>query len=182
MTDLRVLGLDLSLTCTGIAGITDDSPWADHITTGLRGHDRLAAIRTGLREHTADLWVIEGLAYDAHDTERAGAGLHWIIRHALWRRGQRYVLIPPATLKKYATGNGAASKEDMLLAAERAFPGAHVAGNDEADALWLAHAGRDRYGAPTVRIPAPRRALLTAVKKGRPVIDWPALDSLAVTA
>jgi Holliday junction resolvasome RuvABC endonuclease subunit len=179
----RILGLDLSLNSTGIAGFTaaDHHPWAEHLDTGyLTGHDRIEAILRALADYSADLWVIEGIAYDAHDLNRAGAGLNWIVRHWLWRRRQPYVLVITSTLKKYATGRGDADKQAMLLAAERWFPTAQIADDNEADALWLAHAGYDWAGQPAVRLPAAQRGAIRATvrKKGvtRPVIDWPDLD------
>jgi Holliday junction resolvasome RuvABC endonuclease subunit len=186
MTAPTVHGLDLSLTCPGIAGITPNGqPWADSLRTEpLRGHHRIQRIMNWLRDFQADLWVIEGLAFDAHDTDRGNAGLNWMVRHWLWLADQPYALIPATTLKAYACGKGTASKEDMLLAADRQFPTAAVANNNEADAMWLAHAGAEHLGRPTVRLPAPQRAVLDKMTKpgkgkpARPVIIWPDLAAL----
>lgn len=183
MSIYRVIGLDLSLTRTGIAGHYNGAMWADSLTiANTTGHRRLNLILSWLGEWSADLWVIEGLAYDAYDTDRAGAGLHWIVRHRLWNRCQPYAVIPPKTLKLYATGRGDASKEDMRLAADRRFPDVAVANNDEADALWLCHAGLDRLGEPALRLPAAQRAALDGPKrprKGKPVPSmWPDLDEI----
>jgi crossover junction endodeoxyribonuclease RuvC len=48
------------------------------------------------------------------------------------------VIVPPTSLKKYATGNGSASKERMVKAAQKEFTSS-VTSDDIADALWLAH-------------------------------------------
>jgi Holliday junction resolvasome RuvABC endonuclease subunit len=188
VTAHKVLGLDLSLTCPGIAGIFADArvPWADSLRTEpLRGHQRIDRILRWLETFRADLWAIEGLAFEAHDTDRGNAGLNWMVRHWLWRTGQPYALIAATTLKSYACGKGTASKEDMLLAADRAFPAAAVANNNEADAMWLAHAAAEHAGRPIVTLPAAQRAVLTKTSKPgrgkpeRPVITWPDLTGAA---
>lgn len=158
---LRVRGLDLSLTATGICGITRGRVWTETIptpSTRTAGHPRLETIRQAIQCYTAnaDLVVIEGLAFDAHDTERANAGLSWIIRHDLHRRGIAYALVPPSSLKKYATGNGGkdTDKKVMLAAARAAMPDVDVADHNAADALWLALAGWHRLTGRSL-IPGP---------------------------
>ena len=49
--------------------------------------------------------------------------------------GANYILEDLNTIKLHATGNGGASKDDMVEAARRHWPG--VRNDDEADALWL---------------------------------------------
>ena len=156
---MRVIGLDLSLKSTGVAGDT----WTEKIVTGdRRGHDRLQYLRDAVTDYTrhADLVVIEGLSFGSYDTDRAGAGLSWIVRHDLWRRGTGYGLVPPSNRMKYATGKGQANKEAVLLAVARLFPW-FAGGNDEADALVLAAMGYDRAGSPLVRLPETHRRALT---------------------
>ena len=43
----------------------------------------------------------------------------------------------PKEIKKYATGNGNANKEQMLEAARNKWPDLSIHGHDQADALWL---------------------------------------------
>jgi Holliday junction resolvasome RuvABC endonuclease subunit len=59
--------------------------------------------------------------------------------------------ISPTSVKKFATGKGTASKDEMILAATKRFPNVKIANNNEADALWLADIGvvRDRGEADT---------------------------------
>jgi hypothetical protein len=67
-----VIGLDLSLTSTGIAG-TD---WADALRTKGRGHVRLAWLRQEITERVrlADLVVVEGPSAGWPTAAQPGSG------------------------------------------------------------------------------------------------------------
>lgn len=47
------------------------------------------------------------------------------------------VLVPATKVKKHATGNGRAKKEEMMNAARRNWPGVQLQTHDQADALWV---------------------------------------------
>jgi Holliday junction resolvasome RuvABC endonuclease subunit len=173
-TGPKVIGLDLSLSGTGIAG----NGWADTITFPARkkrddrtdyAHRRLHHIRTSLfdyLDHT-DFAVLEGLSYDSYDTNRQNAGLSWIVRHDLWRRRIPYALVPPSNLKQYATGSGGADKGQVTSAVRAWFPG--FDGDDNAaDATVLYVMGRDWLGIPAVTMPDMQRAAMAGC-------DWPEL-------
>lgn len=170
----RVLGLDLSLTCTGIAG----PGWTDTITppAALRGAERMLWIRAALLDDYlagAGLVVVEGPSYGSQAGQRGHherAGLWWLIRCALHNLDVPVAVVPPAALKRYATGRGNASKADMLLAAARRFPWFDGSTADEADALWLAAMGADHLGHPLADMPATHRAALAGV-------EWPAITT-----
>jgi crossover junction endodeoxyribonuclease RuvC len=53
-----------------------------------------------------------------------------------------YDPIPPTSLKKFATGQGTASKERMTVAAQREWPGVDFPTDDAVDAAWLAALAR----------------------------------------
>lgn len=89
------------------------------------------------------------------------------MRLALVRERVPFAVIPPATLKKYATGRGSADKDGMRLAL-RMRAGIDERDNNLVDAWWLRHAGLDRLGEHIVRLPANQRACLD-------VVDWPAI-------
>lgn len=143
----RVLGLDLSLTSTGVASSLG---WAERIRPRTRGLDRLRLIVSRVRSY-ADaggyaLAVIEGPAYS-----RAGqaghdelAALRWMVRDALDRAGLPVAIAPPQSVKLWATGKGNAGKGDVAAGMDLRFPGLGLmAGQryDEADALALADMG-----------------------------------------
>jgi Holliday junction resolvasome RuvABC endonuclease subunit len=174
----RVLGVDPSLTCTGLAG----DGWTDAIKPAakLRGHQRLAFILDRLADFTrhADLVVIEGPAYGSQARERQQGqhergGLWWLITHSLWVRCTPLAVVPPNKLKQYATGKGVASKDDVIREVVRRFDW-FTGDNNQADALALAAMGFDWLGHPMVAMPAKHRAALDGC-------DWPDL-SAAVAA
>lgn len=169
---MRVVGLDLSLTSTGVALIKDGGfAVVDRITSKPKGSDliarweRLYFLRQAIFQevHGADLVVVEGLAYGSvspHATERAG--LWWFAVDYPLRHDQLVAVVPPACRAKYATGKGNAGKDAVLAAVVRRYPDVAVEGNDEADALVLAAMGARWLGHPIDDVPA---AHLTALDK-----------------
>lgn len=169
----RVVGIDLSLASTGIGIIDDYQGYVHRITTGkLRGHARLKMIAGEVVRHCkgADLVVIEGPAYNAKQGAFDMGGCWWTVTHYLWRNGISVVSVQPSQLKKYATGTGAgpnSSKDRVLAAAIRRYPGVDITGNDEADAFVLAAMGADWLGHPIAKVPEACRAAVESVK------GWP---------
>lgn len=178
MTDValpNVVGLDLSLNGTGIAypdgTVERYAPVADPkaaygMARILDVRDRaMAAVTPGLTE----LVVIEGMAFDAYDRERQLAQLTGIIRAALYESHVPYLICPPGTLKKYATGDGHASKTKVLLAAINRL-GYEGEAHDEADALWLRAAGWELLEVPLVALPKAHRDALVALRRTPPAM------------
>jgi Holliday junction resolvasome RuvABC endonuclease subunit len=150
-----VVGLDLSLTCTGVAG----ADWTDHIRTKLRGDTRLGYLEHHVGDFikAADLVVMEGPSYG--HAALAGhedlAGLRVLVRRYCWRRQIPYAVIPPSNLKLYAAGRGNATKGEVRSAVADRY-GIHTEGParyDEADALTAAAAGLDWLGYPLAPVP-----------------------------
>lgn len=167
-----VVGLDLSLTATGIA--TDH---AEVLATKLKGAERLAWVRDEVydRLHApkADLVVLEGYAYARANQAHQVGELGGVIRLMLHEAGVPWVEVAPAALKKYATGHGNAGKGEVLAAAIRRL-GYDGHDDNEADALWLREMGLDHYageGRPPW-VPAAHRVALDK-------IDWPELEVAA---
>ncbi|HZM83805.1 MAG TPA: hypothetical protein VFC19_49435 [Candidatus Limnocylindrales bacterium] len=171
---MNVLGIDLSLAATGLATADEDhnhSAWA--FKTKETGAARMRAIRAQvlLNARDADLVVIEGPSYGstgggAHER----AGLWWLVVERLDRDGVPVAIIPPATLKKFATGSGKADKDAVLLATARRFP-SFSGDNNAADALWLAAAGAEHLGHPLVQLPRDQTAVLMKVNWPNPIGD-----------
>lgn len=165
---MRVGGLDLSLDSTGVAtldnggGVVDI--WTGRLRPGkLRGHPRLRMIHTRAVNllNECDLVLVEGPSYASIGTgQHERGGLWWIVTHVLWRQGVKLIVVPPSSLKKYATGKGGAHKDEVLAAVVRRYKDCELTGNDEADALTLAAMGADYHGWPIVEVPKLNRTAL----------------------
>ena len=137
---MTVLGIDSSLTATGLA-------WPDSARTAktrTRYWDRIEFIldQVGVELAKAPrLVVMEGPAFGAagqsyHQT----AGLWWLIAREVWRNGIPVAIAPPSSIKKFATGKGNADKDAMMLATARTFDW-FDGDNNASDALWCAQIG-----------------------------------------
>jgi hypothetical protein len=164
---MRVAGLDLSLTSTGLAINETDSDAGDHggaarIRTARAAQctdlvaDDLRRIRTiAVAIGEAGTWgsnlvVVEGPSYgQARQTgEHTRAGLWWRVVDEADYHGVPLLVVPPATLKTYATGKGNSSKDAVLAAVVKRYPGWEVTGNDVADAVILCAIGSRLLGHP----------------------------------
>lgn len=164
-----VIGLDLSITRTGIAG----ADWTSTIRTEKRagGIDddlrRITKVRTDVldlvRKRGAELIVVEGPSYASQGAgHHTLAGLWWAVVGGLREWGYPVAVATPSALKKYGSGKGNAAKSDVLVAVTRRF--LWFAGTaDEADALVLCAMGCDHLGHPLVVMPAVHREALVKV-------------------
>lgn len=172
-----VVGLDLSLTATGIAtpiGVrTVRSKGAAGATLDDR-YERILQLVERIGLTLADdaeqmdeddlLVVIEAPAFSrttGHQHDRSG--LWWLIVHALLLSGNAVVEVQPTARAKYATGRGNAGKDEVLAAVIRRYPDVDVSNNNEADALVLRAMGCDWLGAPLAEVPKANRAALDKV-------------------
>lgn len=163
---VRVVGLDLSITATGIA-------WADGSTFTVKskqvGDSRLLAIcheiGIAIDGRSIDLVVIEDLPTHAMSAGITGM-VHGAARTYLLRLRAPYVTMPPATLKKFATGRGNADKTAMAIALLKRA-GIELADDNQVDAWWLRAAGMQMLGEPVVDLPA---AQVAALDKLRPAV------------
>lgn len=161
MTAPRVVGLDLSITATGICDETGDT-----ITVKPRnsGDSRLIEIVAAVAVTTrgADLVVIEeappGLKGPAI---KAVHMVHGAVRVALLTQNKQIAVINPTTLKRFATGKPGASKTDMALALYKRA-GLEFPDDNQVDAWWLRAAGLQMLGYPAVQVPAAQVAALPA--------------------
>jgi Holliday junction resolvasome RuvABC endonuclease subunit len=162
---VNIVGLDLSLTATGVA----DTSGTSVLSTKLRGCERLAWLREEivclfppLNDGTQDgLAVMEGYSYASANQAHQAGELGGVIRLALHEGGVPCIVVSPKTLKKYATGHGNAGKEEVLAAAIRRlnYEGHN---NNEADALWLRQIGLAKWSGLHV-VPESHRVALDAV-------------------
>jgi Holliday junction resolvasome RuvABC endonuclease subunit len=182
-----VVGLDLSLTASGVGTIAGNTDGVvpvvstDIVTstkrTGQTLHDldrRITRVVESVMDHVrdADLVVLEGPSYRSTDPgvwDRAH--LWWSVVHRVHSAEIPLVIVPPTVVKKWATGKGGASKTAVVVAMARMWPDVELVDDNAADALALATIGAQRLG--LVDALARHRAAVEA-------LDWP--ESLAVSA
>lgn len=161
----RVIGIDVSLTSTGIAIVHRDlRAAADTIETkGHRGDtvsDRFARLMR-IDNAVAD-WIYGGplnascsptlTVIEAPVSVRHPGGSTWD-RAGLWWSIVRTALacgpvatVSPTTRAKWATGKGNADKAAVAAFMTRYAPNVPIGNSDEADALALAYMGAQKLG------------------------------------
>lgn len=157
----RVLGLDLSLTGTGVA-TPDGSTFTINLPSGDADR-RLLVIADTIIQHAdgVDLAVLEDLPANAKSAGLTGM-VQGAVRISLIRLGVPYARVTPASVKKYATGSGVANKVGMGVAAFKRFA-REFPDDNQCDAFWLRAMGLDALGSPVVDLPAAQRAAMKAV-------------------
>ena len=161
---MSVIGIDPSLAATGIATAKGAHTIRTEPGDPLRLqhiYQRVNAAAAGASMSRDGLAVVEDLP-----THAKGAGLtgmaQGVIRLALINCDLPYVTIPAATLKKYATGKGNATKADMRMAWYQRT-GEDVRDDNQVDALWLRQIGLTLRGYSEA-IPLPK-AQFAAIEK-----------------
>lgn len=183
--NVRVVGLDVSLTSTGMSDgiasrVVQTSPEDGSVER------RMARIASAAESFVkgigvpgaavADLVVIESGAF-SRGAQAAGAeqlaALRFMIRVGLTLDDLRFAMVTPTGLKAYVSGHGVATKGRMVEAVREAYGvdfGQVMVKDgryDLADAFGLAAMGYDHLGQPLPRSgpPAPRKSLLA--------VKWP---------
>lgn len=168
-----VVGLDLSLAATGIAG-PDGTQVVQ--STGHKGDTltqraaRLLTLRTHIATTVeasgAELVTVEAPSFGqqrqggTHDR----SGLWWLVVTQILAAGIEVIEVPPASIKKYATGSGVAKKPDIRMAIFKRY-GLDIADDNEADAFVLRAIGLDLLGHPLVELPAAHRQALAKLPR-----------------
>lgn len=171
---MNVIGLDLSISATGIA-LADGTCRTYRPTNGpadpsRRLHELVQRIGARIRAQRADLAVIEG--YNPRGVQGFTmvrlAELGGAIRVVLHEEVIPFVEIAPKSLKLFAAGDGDATKTHMMNAA-RAL-GATVENDNEADAWLLRCAALQHYQ---------RRPDWPTVTRSIERLPWPVLEAAA---
>ncbi|MDX3068437.1 hypothetical protein PV518_40860 [Streptomyces sp. ND04-05B] len=184
----RVIGLDVAMGTTGIAG----EGWTDYVKAkGTSQHSRFEQQLLGIADHTrhADFVVIEGPAFSKNNNGAdALSAMRWMVRHDLWKRRIPYAVVGPKTRLVYALGTaepkdpdtGLRLKGDPLKAVVRqavadtyGITTEGTAKYDEADAYVMLAMGLHWLGQPLAVVGDDRRRAIDSVR-------WPARE--AVTA
>lgn len=167
-----VLGVDASLTSTGLAHV--DTTSLEWVTTRIRTDTggkaavgdpikrqarRLRRIAVAVRQFPStieppfgdlDLIVLEGMSFGSIGRgSRDSAGLWWrIVDELALAFPCPLLIVEPKTRAKYAAGSGNADKSDVLAAVRATYPDVDVPQHDVADAMTLAAIGARFLGCP----------------------------------
>lgn len=174
---MRILGIDTSLTATGLARIdVSNHAHADglghhadidvcSVSAPKPGKDKskramarrvnalIDQIEWCFRDDEPDAVGIEGLAYSA------GNASAWVLAW-VWGRTielcERYdvplTVVATSARAKYATGKGNAPKDAVLLRAAQLFPDAGIGDNNEADAVIVGAVVAHQLGMPILPV------------------------------
>ena len=186
-----ILGIDLSLTGTGLAlsgSLSDKTGSFDMLrlmnwvytssgghplraatiqTKDLRGYWRWVRIVDVVEEWAqfADLVVIEGYSFGSRLSHAHSLGeIGGIVRYRLGQMEKRYIDVPPTQLKKFATGKASADKNIVLLEVYKRY-GVSLADDNQADALVLAMIGRALWGTSD-DLPQFQKEVLAVIQAG----------------
>lgn len=137
----KYVGIDPSLRSTGCAILTENQDPQTHLfkTAHARGVGRLASLRDQFKTAMpggATYACIEGPSLGSVNRADDLGQVRGIFLLTLFDAGIPVTIVPPQSLKKFAS-KGGASKSRMIEAAEKEF-GLEISSDDIADALWLA--------------------------------------------
>lgn len=171
------VGLDVSLTATGVAIATAvnittsrvESKAPKNATTDqqiVRMQSIVARIVELIPVSDHTIVAMEGPSFGSSLSQHTMGGIWWLVRDGLQHLGVEVWIVPPSTVKKYATGSGSAAKDKVLAAVIRRYAAAvDVDTNDEADALVIA-AIIARVGGHPIEPDGLPQTHLDALKKG----------------
>jgi Holliday junction resolvasome RuvABC endonuclease subunit len=179
---MDVLGIDPSLTATGLAKTTESTVVLTHRVTTMPATE-LGAIRQRIRYvvgQTLKFAPAECITIiEAPIVTRNGRGgqqlerawLFGFLVDQLMQRGP-VIQVSPRTRAKYGSGNGNADKKTVLAAVRATFPSLRIVDDNVADALALLSMGARWKGEPIDG--APSKAQLAAMTSVR----WPSLEGM----
>jgi Holliday junction resolvasome RuvABC endonuclease subunit len=163
---MKVTGLDLSMTATGLTHTVEQAS-CTHLIKPKKALDlRLPELKIRILEQArgSDLVLIEGYLNRSMSAGITGM-VHGTIRTALLEEGISYAVLPPASLKKFATGRGGASKTEMALAALKRAD-LEFRDDNECDSFWLWVAANLHLGNPVLDMPKAQREALDKIVMG----------------
>lgn len=145
----RILAIDPSLTATGFCTTNMlDALTFETCKPRTKGVQRLFDIKGRakllIHAYTPDVFVMEGYNYGAA-RGRGNPGrlfdigeLGGMFKMLAWHEGAKLLIVPPASLKMFATGNGIAEKPQVMAAVAYQWK-AKCADDNQADAVALYH-------------------------------------------
>lgn len=168
------LGIDQSLRSTGLVVLPEAGNQAVELHTiqpkKLSGAARLRYLRDGIRDVVIQYVglryaCIEGYAMQSVNRSFDLGEVGGIVRLCLYDTGLEFTVVPPTTLKKFASGKGTADKEAMRQGVKERWQ-VDIPQDDACDAYALAQLARAiKQNKPTTRIDAEVLKTLTGERK-----------------
>jgi Holliday junction resolvasome RuvABC endonuclease subunit len=172
----KIMGLDLSLTSTGIS--IDGETFV--IASKERGPARLIEISKTVVSlaltKRVELVVIEGYSFASRNSQAHSIGeLGGVVRAQLYANDVPYIEVPPTCRAKFATGRGNASKNDVIsaISAKTGIIWSGSGSDDKCDAwileeMALVHYGMGKYEWPSASISSLEKIDWNPIKQGEP--------------
>lgn len=171
---MNLMGLDLSLTSTGISMDGKTSV----IKPKTRGAERLSDVTKSILheclENEVACVIIEGYSFASRSGQAFSIGeLGGCVRMTLFECNIAVVEIPPTCRAKFATGRGNASKGEVIsaISAKTGIIFSGASGNDECDAWVLEQMALSKMGLSAYQW---TKEQLSAFEK----IDWSPMEQL----
>ena len=171
-SNMLSLGIDLSLTGTGLSVVKDDKLLFSECykPKNKSGPDRLIEIRHKVSEvidkYQPELICLEGYSFGSRGRAVFQTGeLGGLIRVLLHKTGIKWLEIPPSQVKKFATGAGNCGKDIVLQQVYKRW-GMEFKTSDEADAFVLAKIGTILLGYEEKLIKA-QEEVIEVLKEGQ---------------
>ncbi|MGF3056183.1 crossover junction endodeoxyribonuclease RuvC [Microbacterium sp. YY-01] len=177
-----ILGIDYSLTSTGLAVLCDDGSTDTCIIRSPKDDGSIESIVHRIEQiadeveawadlAADDIVVLEGFVNHARSPHRGKIAAGWwaVARRVSMLTESPVIVVPPKTRAKYATGNGAAGKQAVVEQVTARYPQFRIDGSDDiADAVALVAIGARMLGRPIdPELPETNRsALNTIMEKG----------------
>lgn len=140
----RVMGIDASLTATGLAVINGTKLFSDVLSPPKdqnRGPARLSWFKdmfsVAIRTHHPELIFIEGYGFGAKNQAHSLGELGGILKVCIHESGVPFQIAPPTVLKMFATGKGNAEKDAVSKELFKRY-GVDLMNNNAVDAAGLA--------------------------------------------
>lgn len=167
----KIIGIDASLTGTGIAIVDNGCSTIMTIKSKLKGTSRLIEIRDNVAKliKGANLVAIEEYAYAKANQAHQIGELGGVLRVLFSEMGLNWIEVNPSLVKKYATGKGNATKEAIAVGIYKRWSH-QFSTNDEADAFILAIIGSVIAGCNCEELTVFQREVVERLKTGKNVV------------
>ena len=147
---MKILALDLGAKCgwavnEKVNNVLNLKP-TRFSSAGTKFLDFENFLNINLKQNEIELVAYEEVRrHIGTDAAHAYGGYQAILQKVCLNHFIEYKGVPVGTIKKHATGKGNASKEEMIVAANKFYPSINIKDDNHADALCLLHYANSIY-------------------------------------